>query len=714
MDHGRKIPFSLINTFFFSLIAVAGGYFLYSSFHQKNSEQALEIGQVVDQSGTVQMRQNRAQGWISADKNSPIYDKTSVFTENASHASIRVRDTIVEIDEKTLVQVLDPRNKTELTMDFGSLKLSSKKDEQIILNVGGERLKISLKSSTVKIQREKKTGSLKVTGGAGLVRIESDHRRSFDIALGQEIHLDPPVAAMAANPSEEMHVETPSLKIHFDSSYVHDETFTHRPSLKLSVLSEIKEARYEVSSDGTTWEDLKGADFVPEREGTYWMRAHGTFAGGGEAVSAPGPWTPKAEHFQFRQPKLSEKHFILDPTKIQKKNLFVFYKVKPELLSVRTVDKTIPLKVGEDFTLADVPAGTKSLRLVSAQGSTFGFEDKEIPLEIDIPAPRAVYAQGVVTLRPIQVSQFRYESFVEETQEVLPVQAGRSIEPDCKKDCTLKIRYRSHLNPDWASAETTVHIKAKVSPPRALAGEDLSPLKQTRVRVKQPWIFELGLGGNYLNMNTTSSLTSASTSGFSGPSLFVSAERQFDENSFKASLLNVHTQMKTSSNGISSEQSLDWRSVWAGASTPGLWIFPRLEYGLSYQDVPLFYQNSNGVGQFETGSILSASLGFNSSFGFGEDDILLWDQRLLIPLSGNAKGAIESFKPKFGIDGALTYYHCLRNQWAIGASWLGQYSQVDFKLPQGNGLLADSPTSTMLNSNFQVRMQYGLCNFEKK
>lgn len=714
----RISPGGFFNILIFSVLTLGGAYLFHISANHNSRDSQEEIGRVVEKAGQVTIKPGKAQGWQPARDLNPVYDKTSLFTAASSRASIQVRNTMIQVDEKTLIQIIDPMKKTELMMDFGGLRLSAKQKEQVILNVAGERIRVSLDASTVRIKREKKSHAVKIESVSGPVTVESISHPEEVLAAGKSVNLEiqsQDVRNIEDPPQTE--VEKPKLKLSFQSDYTSDEIFLRRPALHAAILSDVRDARIEIRDPNGDWTTYENGKFIPEREGEYMVRAHGTFADGQEAETEPAPWNPKNEHFQLRQPVPRKTAFKVDPSeKPRNKNLFREFPSKTKHVEFRLdSSQVIKLPAEGRFPAELIPAGAQMVR-VSELDLPFTVDSAWSPLKLTVTKPRAQLVDGLVVVPPIHLDQYYYEAIVEQDGRSLEFNRRHQADPECSAACTIKVRYKSHLNPQWSSAETKLKIKTTPASLRALAAELLNEvpvekLKLPPVEFKSaaPWIFEAGGGGNYLNMSTTSSLTNATSSGFSGPGIFASGEHQREKYNFKASYLGIFTKMTNVSSTGTTTQNLAWQSVWAGASQPGFGFLKRIEYGATFQQMPLFYQNAAGDGQFQNGNTFAGTIGFNTSYGLGPQGRLVWDQRLLIPFMSRSSGTISSFSPKFGVEGNLSYYHCLSNKWALGGSWLGQFWNARFSLREEPGLQAESPTTSMFNSNFQIRLQYGLC-----
>lgn len=710
----------VLNILIFSALTFGGAYLFHFSFSQKENGTQEEIGRVIEESGNVTIKAGKAQGWFPARQLDPVYDKTSIFTGATSRAAVQVRNTLIHVDEKTLIQIIDPMRKTELIMDFGGLRLSAKQKEQVILNIAGERIRISLEASSVKIKRDKKSRVVKIESESGPVKVESVSHPEETLSQGKTLELA--IAAQNEPNIEEPPVqaapEKPKLQLNYQSEYTNDEVFSRRPRLNVAVLSDVRDAKFEVSEDGHEWKPVEDGKFIPPHEGEFLVRAHGIFADGQEAETEPAPWSPKSEHFQLRQPALRKNSFALDPTdKPRNKNLFQEFPAATKAVEFRLEStQTVKLASNGKFSAEQIPAGAKSVRVTSLD-LPFAVDPKWAPIDLSVAKPHAFSENGLITVRPIRLDQYYYEAVVEGEGRTVEFNDRNKADPACASSCTVAVRFKSHLNPQWSSDAT--RIKIKPSPPpllRALAAETpnevaVEKLKLTPIEYKStaPWVFEAGVGGNYLNMSTTSSLTNATSSGFSGPGLFASGEHQMENYNLKASYLGIFTKMKNVSATGTTEQNLAWQSVWAGASQSGWGFLKRFEYGATYQQMPLFYQNASNEGQFQNANMIAGTIGFNTGWGLGQKGHIVWDQRVMIPFVAKSSGTISSFSPKFGVEGNLTYYHCIANNWAVGGSWLGQYLNAKFSLREEPGLQAESPSTSMFNSNFQLRLQYGLC-----
>lgn len=716
----RLVTGGTLNILIFSALTLGGAFLFRHSLNRDVQKSQEEIGRIIEKSGNVTVKTGKTQGWLPAQDLNPVYNKTSVYTAAASQAAVQVRDTVIRIDEKTLIQLIDPQKKTELFMDFGGLHLSAKKKEEVILNVGGDRIKVSLNASTVRIKREKKSRTLKIESVTGQVKIESATKPAAIVAEGEALSLDiKPTETAPAEPQPEP-VAVEKLKLNFESTYSQDDVFSRRPTLNMTVPSDVRDAKFEFSEDGQEWRPLENGRFSPDKEGDYLVRARGFYRDGSESETEPAPWNPKFEHFQLRQPSLRKQAFKVDPTaKPRNKILFRDFPGEIKALEFRVQSgRIVKVPVNGEFPAAMAPAGTEAVRLAEST-LPFALDPNWTDLQIRVTKPSVAHKNGIISVRPIRLEQYFYEGVIEEEDRALELNQNYRAEADCAAACTVAVRFKSHLNPQWSSQVTRIKIQAPPPAPpiREMAATEapnevaterlqLEPLKQ---QTSAPWVFEAGIGGNYINMATSSALTSATSSGFSGPGIFASGERQLEDYSLKASYLGIFTKMKNVSSTSTTTQNLAWQSVWAGITQPGAWWLKKFEYGVTYQQMPLFYQSSDGGGEFQNASTLGATVGFNTSFSMGQSGKIVWDQRLLIPALSNGGGSVTSFSPRFGIEGNLSYYHCIANNWALGGSWLGQYMNARFSLREEPGLQAESPTTSMFNSNFQIRLQYGLC-----
>lgn len=715
-----------VNILLFLGVTAVGSYALFREGRVTSASDEIKIGTILDKQGVVEMRTGRAQGWIPASVSSNVYDQSSIYTQAASSASVQLKGSVVQIEEKTLVQIRDPQQRPELFMDFGSLQFSSKTSDKVILNVGGERLELTLDGSAVKVTNDKKTG-LKVVSLSGKSRVVSRSGKKLELEAGQALNLETPIRQIAeAVPSKDGSVDPkpdPEIIFSLKSSYVQDQTFSRRPSLKVTLNSKMSFWFFESSTDGIHWSQVGGDEMIPASPGFYQVRLRGRLSGHEkEVISKVTKWNLELPHFVLRQPADLPQEILLDPTKEDSRNFLADLKVAPVTMEFKTSEGKIQSKKMDGFFGASHwPLGAEAYRVESLKDSAFKLDPQFIRVRFHVVEPRPARKGKTLSLKEIRLRQYYYEAEVLEDQRALKIVNGK-IDPACAVDCTVKVRYRSFENPSWASQGTEIFWKAPSAvPSRRIAAapiEASSALKMDliteKIRVKEPWVYEFGGGGNYLNMTTSSSLTNATTSGVSGPTIFLSAEKQNDHLNYKASLLSVGSKMQITSQGQSTTQDLSWRSFWAGVSTPGFWLFQRMEYGLSYQNIPFFYQDTSGVGQFDSASVVAATAGFNSIFEMGPKSALQWDQRLLVPLSSGVTNQATDFKSKFGVEGTISYFRCLENQWAVGASWLGQLTQASFNLPANGSLQADSLSSSMLNSNFQLRLQYGLCHFARR
>lgn len=683
-----------------------------------SSEQS--VGKILEQNGNVQMRRSRYTDWKRANNDSPVFDRTTLFTDKNSKVAFSVRDTKVQLDEKTLVQVEDPRRQTALTMDFGVLRLNSAKKENVILNVGGERIQVGLNDSDVMIHRDK-AGHTRIESRHGKVVVKMrDREQVVDEATPLSM-LTSAVPAPMETPPEAAHTSS-SINLNFESQYTEDERFVRRPLLHLQASgNQVSDIRYEVL-DGQNWVPLKSDKFIPNEAGEYSLRAVGNNPNGEPVYSPPAPWKVGPEHFALHQPVLETKQFTIDPLK-KAKTVALFGNSQVTTVEIRTKGQTELQTIANEqaLTLADLPLDTEWMRVRAANGETHGFENSWQNISITTPAPKVSFKSGQFQLAKIVNPQFSYEGRVVESSLPLDLESRHPPIPQgCQTGCTVSFRYKNDHSPNWRSEETRVHVPGVVAPPtiRRMASEDKEPFDKTLTlktpeyaglrQDAAPWDMEFGVGGNYLIMQTDSSTTNSKISGLSGPTIFLQGEKRFGSWGVKLAALDVQSKLNVSNNGTQQSHNVQWQSFFAGATSPGWWVFRRLEYGLSYEGVPLLYEGVTGS-QITNGQMLAATLGFNSKFSLGDRDYLAWDQRLLIPFYGSAGSGTSSFNPEFGIDGTLSYYHCLKHNWGIGISWFGQYTMARFAVPAGASLLAETDSINMLNSNLQFRVSYGVC-----
>jgi|GEM_PF-6594384 len=709
------------NILVFAAIMGVGFYLLSKSMQNDTSSSEPSIGKILEQNGNVQMRRSRYTDWKKANNETPVFDRTTLFTDKNSKVAFSVRGTKVQLDEKTLVQIEDPKRQTALTMDFGVLRLNSSKRENVILNVGGERIQVGLNDSDVTIQRDR----------AGHTRIESHRGKTIVKLKGREQVVDEAtplsmltssVPAPIETPPEVVHPPTASINMNYESQYTEDERFVRRPQLHLQASgSDVSNIRYEVL-EGQSWKPLQSDKFVPNEPGEYSLRAVGTSSSGEAVYSPPDPWKVGPEHFALHQPQLETKEFTIDPLK-KPKVVSLFDKAEVTAVEIRAKDQTELQTIAHEpsVSLGDLPLDTEWMRVRAANGETHGFENSWQKIDISTPAPKVSFKSGQFQMAKILNPQFTYEGRVVESSDVLDLASRHPAIPTaCQSGCTVSFRYKNDHSPNWRSEETIVSVPGLVAPPtiRRMASEDTTPFDKT-LTLKSPensglrsdvapWDIEFGLGGNYLVLQTDSPTTNSKISGLSGPTIFLQGEKRFGTWGVKLAVLDVNSKVNVSNNGTQQSHNVQWQSFFAGATGPGWWIFRRLEYGLSYEGIPLLYEGVAGS-EISNGQMLAATLGFNSKFSLGGRDYLAWDQRLLIPFYGSAGSGASSLNPEFGLDGTLSYYHCLKHQWGIGISWFGQYTMARFSVPAGASLLAETDSINMLNSNLQFRVTYGVC-----
>lgn len=191
MDSLRKrFSYGSLNILFFSTLAVVGFYLLLMSDGEEKGD-LVQVGRVVMEKGSVQIRKSRFSGWSTANENTPVYDRTTLYTRSKSEVKLQLRDSEVRIGENTLVQIVDPNRSNEINMDFGDVIVAGKKNEEVVINVGGERVRLKLNGGVAKVHHDSTHKKTVVEAVSGEVEVRSSSNKVVQsLVIGKPVALN--------------------------------------------------------------------------------------------------------------------------------------------------------------------------------------------------------------------------------------------------------------------------------------------------------------------------------------------------------------------------------------------------------------------------------------------------------------------------------------------------------------------------------------------
>lgn len=173
------------------LIALLGlGGYLSLSRRQHADQLEKPAGKVLQSTGEVQMRREIFQNWRSATKDSPLFNNSTVYTQAASEAVLRLHEVEVRLGEKTLIQIVEPEKKDEVWMDFGSFVVSAQEKRALTLKVGGKTMRLGFEKAQLQVLRSEE-GLTEIRSLQGRIELEIDGKIQT-VEAQSSLHFDLP------------------------------------------------------------------------------------------------------------------------------------------------------------------------------------------------------------------------------------------------------------------------------------------------------------------------------------------------------------------------------------------------------------------------------------------------------------------------------------------------------------------------------------------
>lgn len=186
-----------------------GGYLSLNRRQQDGIEKP--AGKVLQSTGDVQTRRDKFQNWKNINKDSPLFNNSSVYTQVASEAILRLHDVELRIGEKTLIQVIEPEKRDEVWMDFGNFVVSANEKQALTLKVGGKIMRLGLEKSQVQVMRNEE-GLTEIHSLQGRVELEIDGKIQT-VEPQSMVQLELPYKNDPTSPIESiLHLMTPRQK----------------------------------------------------------------------------------------------------------------------------------------------------------------------------------------------------------------------------------------------------------------------------------------------------------------------------------------------------------------------------------------------------------------------------------------------------------------------------------------------------------------------
>lgn len=227
-------------------------------------------------------------------------------------------------------------------------------------------------------------------------------------------------------------------------------------------------------------------------------------------------------------------------------------------------------------------------------------------------------------------------------------------------------------------------------------------------QLKQSLFMMVGGGLNWLQFEQRSPSASFQAGGLSWPSLLAQVDWGIGAWGVRASALRVATDLKMATvSGPPSTVTAIWHQDFLAAHYRTSPRF-RLEAGAARDLLPLLRPSSSLV-RLSTVEALGLAMGFSWDKPIGSRSLLIWEQRLVVPLSVQSPD-INNIRLAQGIDGSLGLHHCLGGGWALGGAWFGQYREM--KYDARSTFTSDSETNSgrVFHTNVQMQLSRGLCD----
>ncbi len=133
------------------------GWFAYrqavASLTTREQSSAVIAGAIEKTRGTVQMRRSRFETWGQASEKMDVTDGMSIFTQKNSSIDFQLRDSKIELNAETLIQVIDPVHASEFRLSYGNISFSGD-ESQISVHTGRERFQIELRGAKASLKRD--------------------------------------------------------------------------------------------------------------------------------------------------------------------------------------------------------------------------------------------------------------------------------------------------------------------------------------------------------------------------------------------------------------------------------------------------------------------------------------------------------------------------------------------------------------------------------